>query len=202
MSTWQELATTSHYQTAVAVRDALLRGGEGQRHAGARGRIDALSRADRRALRSYLIRLMQHIIKWRHQPEKRSRSWLATISNARDEIAALREETPSLTRRVIQAMWERCLEAAINEAEGEMDRSLPPLTLSWEEVFETAYILDSESFSLNRAQPMHAKITTRLVSDLTPRIQARRSLGYRPLGLSAPRATHRTDELLLRLSHG
>jgi hypothetical protein len=85
---------------------------------------------------------MQHTIKWHYQPEKRSRSWLATIRNARDEIAALREETPRLTRRVIEAMWERCLAAAINEAEGDMERSLPPLTLSWEEVFETAYALD------------------------------------------------------------
>jgi hypothetical protein len=85
---------------------------------------------------------MQHTIKWRHQPEKRSRSWLATIRNARNEIATLREETPSLTRRVIEAMWESCLAAAINEAEGDMDRSLPPLTLSWEEVLETEYTLD------------------------------------------------------------
>ena len=142
MSTWQELATISHYQTAVAVRDALQRGDKDNAMQGLEELIDALARADRRALRSHLIRLMQYIIKWHHQPEKRSRSWPATIHNARDEIAALREETPSLTRRVIEEMWERCLKAAINEAEGEMDRSLPPLTLSWEDVFETEYILD------------------------------------------------------------
>ena len=104
--------------------------------------IDALARSDRRALRSHLIRLMQHIIKWRHQPENRSRSWLATIHNARNEIAGLRADTPSLTRRVIEEMWENCLEAAVNEAEGEMDLSLPPLTLKWDDVFETEYTLD------------------------------------------------------------
>jgi hypothetical protein len=142
MSTWQELATISHYQTAVAVRDALQCGDKDNAMQGLEELIDALSRADRRALRSHLIRLMQHTIKWRHQPEKRSRSWLATMRNARIEIAGLREETPSLTRRVIEEMWESCLEAAINEAEGDMDRSLPPLTLSWEDVFETAYTLD------------------------------------------------------------
>jgi Domain of unknown function DUF29 len=142
MSTWQELATISHYQTAVAVREALQSGDKDNAMQGLEELIDALARADRRALRSHLIRLMQHIIKWRHQPEKRSRSWLATIRNARSEIAALREETPSLTRRVVEEMWERCLDAAINEAEGEMDMSLPPLTLSWEDVFETAYTLE------------------------------------------------------------
>jgi hypothetical protein len=142
MCTWQELATISHYQTAVAVCEALKRGEKDNAMQGLEELIDALTRADRRALRSHLVRLMQHIIKWRHQPDKRSRSWLATIRNARNEIAALREETPSLTRRVIEEMWNNCLDAAINEAEGEMDLSLPPLTLSWEDVFETAYTLD------------------------------------------------------------
>ena len=142
MSTWQDLATMSHYQTAVAVRNALQRGEKDNAMQGLEELIDALARADRRALRSHLIRLMQHVIKWCYQPEKRSRGWLATIRNARNEIAVLREETPSLTRRVIEAMWGSCLEAALNEAEGDMDRSLPPLTLSWEEVFETAYTLD------------------------------------------------------------
>jgi hypothetical protein len=142
MATWQELATMSHYQTAVAVRDALQCGEKDNAMQGLEELIDALSRADRRALRSHLIRLMQHIIKWHHQPEKRSRSWLATIRNARNEIAELREETPSLTRRVIEEMWDRCLEAAINEAEGDMDMSVPPLTLSWGAVFDTPYTLD------------------------------------------------------------
>jgi hypothetical protein len=143
MSTWQELATISHYQTAVAVREALQSGDKDNAMQGLEELIDALARSDRRALRSHLICLMQHIIKWHYQPEKRSRSWLATIRNARNEIAALRTETPSLTRGVIEEMWDSCLEAAINEAEGEMDRALPPLILRWEEVFETAYTLDS-----------------------------------------------------------
>lgn len=141
MSTWQELATTSHYQTAVAVREALQKGDKDSAMQGLEELIDALARSDRRALRSHLIRLMQHVIKWCHQPEHRSRSWLATIRNARNEIAGLRADTPSLTRRVIEEMWESCLEAAVYEAEGEMDLSLPPLTLGWEDVFEIDYTL-------------------------------------------------------------
>jgi hypothetical protein len=34
--------------------------------------IDALARTDRRALRSHLMRLMQPLIKWHHQPETHS----------------------------------------------------------------------------------------------------------------------------------
>jgi Domain of unknown function DUF29 len=126
MSTWQELATMSHYQTAVAVRDALQRGEKDNAMQGLKELIDALARADRRALRRPLMRLMQHIITWRYQPEQRARSWRATMRHARNEIAGLREETPRLTRRVIEAMWASCLEAARNDAEGDMERSLPP----------------------------------------------------------------------------
>jgi hypothetical protein len=52
--------------------------------------IDALSRSERRALESHLMRLMQHVITWKCQPDLRSRSWVNTIANARESIA----ETP------------------------------------------------------------------------------------------------------------
>lgn len=143
MTNWRELSTVSHYQTAVAVRDALLLGDKEAAMQGIEELIDALSRADRRALRSHIIRLMQHIIKWRLQPENRSRSWAATIRNARSEIANLQEDTPSLTRHVIEGMWEHCVRAARNEAEGEMDMPVPPLTLTWNDVFETEYTITS-----------------------------------------------------------
>jgi Domain of unknown function DUF29 len=38
--------------------------------------IDALARADKRALESHLIRVMQHVITWKRQPERRSRTWI------------------------------------------------------------------------------------------------------------------------------
>jgi hypothetical protein len=50
MPTWQELAATSHYQTAVAVREALRKGNVQDATQGLEELIDALSRADRRAL--------------------------------------------------------------------------------------------------------------------------------------------------------
>lgn len=58
--------------------------------------IEALARSERRALRSHLIRLMQHIVKWRVQPERRLWSWVATIRNARRDMIDIQRETPSL----------------------------------------------------------------------------------------------------------
>ena len=141
---WQELAATSHYQTAVAVKQALQ---EGNMHAAVLGieeLIDALSRADQRALEHYLIRLMQHIIKWQAQPERRSRSWVATIQNAREAIRELQEDTPSLTDERLRQRWDACLRKAHREAEGEMNREIPPRTLSWGEVFEAPCTIEGD----------------------------------------------------------
>jgi hypothetical protein len=109
---WQELAATSHYQTAVAVNQALQRGDMHDAILGLEGLIDALSRADQRALEHHLIRLMQHIIKWKVQPERRSRSWVAIIHNAREAIRELQEDTPSLTDDRIRQRWDTCLRKA------------------------------------------------------------------------------------------
>src|SRR5947209_1648292 len=95
---WQELSCSSHYQTAVAVEEALKRGDTVDATAGIQELIDALARSEKRALRSQLTRLMAHVIKWKTQANKRSFSWRASINGARREIEDIQEETPSLNR--------------------------------------------------------------------------------------------------------
>jgi uncharacterized protein DUF29 len=141
---WQELAATSHYQTAVAVDQALEQGDVPGAKAGIEELIDALSRADRRALKSHLIRLMSHIIKWKSQPSKRSLGWRGTIQHARREIADIQEDTPSLTREVIEAMWQRCFDAAKDDAEGKMNQKANVGSLNWREVFAKGYEVPSK----------------------------------------------------------
>jgi Domain of unknown function DUF29 len=141
---WQELAATSPYQTAVAVKQALQEGDMHEAVLGLEELIDALSRADRRALEQHLIRLMQRIIKWKAQPERRSRSWVATISNAREAIREIQEDTPSLTDDRIRQRWDACLRKARREAEGEVNRDIPQIGLSWEEVFEVPYSVEAD----------------------------------------------------------
>jgi hypothetical protein len=136
---WKSLAPESPYRTAVAVGEALRREDVSEARAGVQELIDALSRFDKRAPKGHLARLMAHAIKWRVQPENRSRSWAGTIANAGDEIADLREETSSLTRPVLEAMWERCFRTARRDAEGELGRTVDVETLSWAEVFEADY---------------------------------------------------------------
>jgi hypothetical protein len=136
---WARLSAESHYQVAVEIERALLQGDFDEAEAGIKELINALGRSEKRALKSQLIRLMAHIIKWKTQPERRSYGWVATIYNAREEIADIQAETPSLTGDVIREMWDACLLAATREAEGEMNQRSSVSSLSWQEVFEEEY---------------------------------------------------------------
>lgn len=140
---WQELVTSSHYHTAVAVRNALQEGNVSDATLGLEELIDALSRSERRALESHLKRLMIHVIKWRVQPERRSRSWRSTILSARKEIERLQRRMPSLNRHVIEEEWDELVELSHLEAEGETNLDISPLHLTWQEVFEDDYSLDT-----------------------------------------------------------
>ena len=143
---WEGLALTSHYDTAVAIRDALQEGNMAEAIQGLEELIDALSRSDERELRSALIRLMQHLIKWRLQPERRTPSWVASIEHARHEIAELSQDHPRFTRHVMEErMWQRCLRSAHREAAIDMNRErIPQVALSGDEVFDEVFTLEPE----------------------------------------------------------
>ena len=51
--------------------------------------LSDMARRDRRELRSRLVVLMVHRLKWESQPDRRSRSWRATIITQRQELADL-----------------------------------------------------------------------------------------------------------------
>jgi hypothetical protein len=138
---WQTLSTSSPYQTAVAIKQELHEGRIDEAANGLEELIEALSKSERRALKSQLVRLMLHIIKWRTQPERRSLSWIASIEDARDEIADIREETPSLNDEVIKALWTKVFVIAKRNAEAEMGRKATIVNLTWQEAFETVYTL-------------------------------------------------------------
>ena len=65
--------------------------------------IESMGRSDRRELKSRLVVLAMHLLKWRHQPGARSRSWSATIDEQRVQIEEVLPESPSL-RPMVAAM--------------------------------------------------------------------------------------------------
>jgi hypothetical protein len=139
---WRQTAFESHYLTAVGVKEALEAGDIHEALRGIDELIDAMRRSEQRAVRSQLVRLMLHILKWRTQPSHRSPSWVATINHARQEIWDAQEETPSITDAVLQGMWDRCFRRAQQQAEDETGQSISIASLSWDEVFHTRYRLE------------------------------------------------------------
>src|SRR5690349_16569071 len=48
-----------------------------------------MARLDRREVRSRLIQLLLHLLKWEHQPNHRSRSWRTSILKQRQKLKLL-----------------------------------------------------------------------------------------------------------------
>jgi hypothetical protein len=62
--------------------------------------LEDMGKAQRHALASHLKVLIVHLLKWRYQPSFRGVSWRLSITNARDEIAELLEDSPSLKSKI------------------------------------------------------------------------------------------------------
>jgi hypothetical protein len=58
--------------------------------------VEAMAASLRRPLVSHLEVLLAHLLKWAWEPDKRSGSWEASIGNARDSVADLLADSPSL----------------------------------------------------------------------------------------------------------
>jgi hypothetical protein len=65
-----------------------------------------LSKREQDAIESHLETLVMHLLKWRYQPDRRTRSWEATIKVARRNIAKLLRRSPSLRRNLPAALEE------------------------------------------------------------------------------------------------
>ena len=58
--------------------------------------IESLGKQQRQELRNRLGVLLGHLLKWRYQPEGRSKSWRATIREQRQRIQEHLQDNPSL----------------------------------------------------------------------------------------------------------
>ena len=62
-----------------------------------------MARRDRREVSNRLAVLIAHLLKWRHQPRRRSRSWRGTIVVQRRELADLLE-SGTLRRHAVEVL--------------------------------------------------------------------------------------------------
>jgi Domain of unknown function DUF29 len=84
--------------------------------------LEGLTKRDERALGSQLKRIMAHMLKQQHQPQRASRSWIDSIENGREEIADILEQSPSL-RRILSGLMSKNYPRAV--AQASRDTRLP-----------------------------------------------------------------------------
>jgi hypothetical protein len=101
--------------------------------------LEGLMRSDRRELRHRLEVLIHHLLKWDHQPSRRSNRWRATVAEQRRRIRDLLQESPSLRREVEPAcrhVYGDAVQAAAIETRLGAARFPPTLPYSQEQIFE------------------------------------------------------------------
>ena len=141
---WGLLIATSEYDALVAIRDAVREGNLTEAETGLQEFIETVARHQFNSVRSHLKQLMAHVLKWKIQPLHRSGSWSSTIINARDEIFELQLAVPSITDDDLRDMWDGVFQKAKRLAAAETGIKVTVTDLTWQEVFETDYLLCDE----------------------------------------------------------
>jgi hypothetical protein len=106
--------------------------------------IESLGREQFHKLVSALRVLMLHMLKWDHQPRRRSRSWVLSIETQRDDLADVLDENPGLKPRISEAIGRAYRKARTDAArETGLDKDMFPVACPYS--FED---ITSRSFSL------------------------------------------------------
>jgi hypothetical protein len=113
--------------------------------------IESMGRNNRREVRSRLIVLLLHLLKWQYQPEKQSNSWLYTIKEQRLQLRLILEDSPSL-KPFTEDVLSKCYQEARKEAMAETNLAASVFPL--ECPCTQAQILDPNYFPLLWAEPI------------------------------------------------
>lgn len=87
--------------------------------------IEGMSRKEKDALESNLIRVLQHLLKWKYQTEKRSPSWSYSIFEQSRRLNKAFKNSPSLKGH-FDAVFEECYNEACKAAA--VETQLPLVT--------------------------------------------------------------------------
>ncbi|RBP03472.1 uncharacterized protein DUF29 [Roseiarcus fermentans] len=96
--------------------------------------IEDVGKAEQRELVSRMAVLLAHLLKWRFQPQLRTKSWRDTIDIQRKSVVRRLQATPSLKATLHDPEWQAdiwldALKAAIGETG--LDRAVFPAASPW-----------------------------------------------------------------------
>ncbi|MGI0480335.1 DUF29 domain-containing protein [Geminocystis sp. CENA526] len=109
--------------------------------------IEAMGKNNQRELTSRLIILIMHLLKWKYQPQKQSKSRLKTINEQRLQLELLLEDNPSLKNQILD-ISDKCYSKARKMASQETTLNLT--VFPSDNPFIITEILDSDFFPENK----------------------------------------------------
>jgi hypothetical protein len=80
--------------------------------------VEGLSGSERSAVSSQLYRMLKHLVKQQIQPERRGKSWIVSIKNARFRVKHKLRQSPGLRRYAddeLAWIWQQALHGALAE---------------------------------------------------------------------------------------
>lgn len=110
------------------------------------GELDDVGSEIYERLESALTILFMHMLKWDFQPERRSRSWEATIREQRRRIAKLLNDNPSLKSKLESAKEAGYLygrDRASGETDIAIERFPEQSPYDWRDMTERAFTVDT-----------------------------------------------------------
>ncbi|MGI0482128.1 DUF29 domain-containing protein [Geminocystis sp. CENA526] len=108
--------------------------------------IIAMGISQKKELKNRLRVLIMHLLKYKYQTDKRSKSWLQIIIEQRRQLEDLLTYNPSLKSHLLEVM-DKCYQDA--RKDGSKETSLPLQTFPLTSPFSIEQILDHDFFPQN-----------------------------------------------------
>ena len=107
--------------------------------------VEDLGAGEKKAVESNLVVVLKHLLKYRFQPSRRSRSWLSSIAEHRRHLRNDLKTSPSL-RRYAREHFEECYQDSRRQAliETGLAPDAMPLAAAWslEQVLDPDFLPD------------------------------------------------------------
>ena len=103
--------------------------------------IADMGRSERRSLKSNLIVILVHLLKWQFQQERRTGSWEGSIVEHRRRVKEALSESPSL-KPYLESMFAECYIQAVKQAKAET--RLPLETFPLQCPYKLTDVMDDE----------------------------------------------------------